>query len=143
MNREEELREDSLIHQELLERIRRLCLSFPGTSERLSHGAPTFFINEKKSFVQHHTNHHGDGKIAIWFAAPSGLQSMLVESDPEIYFAPAYVAHLGWVGMRLDRNAEWEEIAGVIGDAYLARAPKKYREILMNTFRVVLQRNDN
>jgi hypothetical protein len=55
---------------------------------------------------------------------------MLVESNPEIYYVPAYVGYLGWVGLRLDRHAEWEEIAGVIEDAYLAKAPKKYKDLV-------------
>lgn len=117
-------------NENILDQIRELCLSFPGTSERLSHGAPTFFVNEKKSFVQYHLNHHDDGKVALWCAAPSGVQTILVESNPEIYYIPAYVGHLGWVGLRLDRNAEWHEVKGVIQDAYLTRAPKKYIEIV-------------
>jgi hypothetical protein len=114
----------------LFVQIRELCLSFPGTSERTSHGAPTFFIQEKKQFVQYHINHHGDGKIALWYAAPSGVQMLLVESQPDHYYIPAYVGHLGWIGIRLDRAASWEEIASVIGDAYLARAPKKLIALL-------------
>ncbi|RAV23131.1 MmcQ/YjbR family DNA-binding protein [Paenibacillus contaminans] len=114
----------------LLDKVRALCLSFPGTSERISHGAPTFFVNEKKSFVQYHNNHHGDGKIALWCAAPSGVQSLLVEAEPDIYYIPAYVGHLGWIGVRLDRQAEWEDIAGAIGGAYMARAPKKLQALV-------------
>jgi hypothetical protein len=109
----------------ILGRIRTLCLSMPETSERVSHGAPTFFIREKLSFVTYHDNHHGDGRLAIWCAAPPGAQSLLVESAPDRYFVPAYVGHLGWIGVRLDRDAEWNEIAGAVEDAYLARAPKK------------------
>jgi hypothetical protein len=126
----EQVNEDSSKDSALFERIRELCLSLPGTSERTSHGAPTFFIQDKKSFVQYHQNHHGDGKIALWCAAPSGVQMMLVESQPTIYYIPAYVGHLGWVGIRLDRDAAWEEIASVIGDAYLTRAPKKLIALL-------------
>jgi hypothetical protein len=121
---------DSIKDRALLERIRELCLSFPGTSERTSHGAPTFFIQDKKSFVQYHVNHHGDGRIALWCAAPSGVQMMLVESQPNLYYIPAYVGHLGWIGIRLDRDAEWEEISSVVGDAYLCRAPKKLIALL-------------
>jgi hypothetical protein len=128
MQGEENLKEASAVDLALFERIRECCLSFPGTSERFSHGAPTFFIDEKKSFVQYHVNHHGDGKIGLWCAAPAGMQSMLVESEPEIYYVPAYVGHLGWIGLRLDRNAEWEEIAGMISEAYLTRAPRKYSD---------------
>jgi hypothetical protein len=109
----------------LLEQIRQYCLSFPETTERVSHGSPTFFVRDKKSFVQYHNNHHGDGRIALWCSAQPSIQSMLVESNPEIYFLPPYVAHLGWIGLRLDRNAGWEEIVSVIGDAYLTKAPAK------------------
>ncbi len=116
---------DSRFHANLLNQIRQLCLSFPGTNERVSHGSPIFFVSDKKSFIQYHSNHHADGRIALWCAAAPGIQSMLVASNPEIYFLPPYVAHLGWVGLRLDRNAEWDEIASVIGDAYLTKAPKK------------------
>jgi hypothetical protein len=115
-------------HKELFEKIRDLCLSLPGTSERMSHGAPTFFINDKLSFVQYRVNHHGDGRIALWCSAPSGVQSILVESTPETYFRPPYVGHLGWIGLRLDREATWSDIMGIIEEAYLNRAPKKYRE---------------
>jgi hypothetical protein len=109
----------------LLEQIRQYCLLLPETTERVSHGSPTFFVRDKKSFVQYHNNHHDDGRIALWCSAQPGIQPMLVESNPDIYFLPPYVAHLGWIGLRLDRNAGWEEIASVIGDAYLTKAPAK------------------
>jgi len=117
-------------HNALFEKIRTLCLSLPGTSERISHGAPSFFINEKLSFVQYRVNHHGDGRIALWCSAPSGAQSLFIETRPEIYFRPPYVGHLGWIGVRLDQDATWSDISGMIEDAYLNRAPKKYREMI-------------
>lgn len=126
----ETLFQQSAEHRDLFARIRSLCLSFPGVNERESHGAPTFFIDNKRSFVQYHVNHHGDGKIALWCSAPSGVQALLTEADPDSYFRPAYVGHLGWVGVRLDRAVPWEEIAGIIGQAYLNRAPNKYKERL-------------
>jgi hypothetical protein len=113
-----------------LERVRRLCLALPETSERLSHGAPTFFIREKRSFVTFHDDHHGDGRLAIWAAAPPGMQGMLVEGAAHAYFVPAYVGHLGWVGVRLDRGLDWGEIAGVVEDAWLTRAPARLADTL-------------
>ncbi|MDQ8735317.1 MmcQ/YjbR family DNA-binding protein [Paenibacillus sp. LHD-38] len=76
--------------------------------------------------------HHNDGRIALWCAAPPGMQSILVESDSNIYFQPAYVGHLGWIGVRLDRDAEWHDMVGVIQEAYLTRAPKKWITLLKN-----------
>jgi hypothetical protein len=107
------------------ERVRELCLALPETSERLSHGQPTFFIRGKKSFVMYLDNHHDDGRVALWCAAPGGMQEALVESAPEHYFRPPYVGHRGWLGVRLDRDLDWNDIAGAIEDAYLTVAPRQ------------------
>src|SRR6185312_16964022 len=112
----------------ILTRLRKLALALPETSERLSHGAPTFFVREKRPFVMVLTDHHGDGRFAIWCAAPQGLQSMLVEADPERFFVPPYVGHRGWLGMRLDRALDWNELAGIVEDAFAAVAPPKLVE---------------
>ena len=109
----------------VLERIRGICLGLPETSERLSHGAPTFFVREKRSFLMVLTDHHGDGRFAIWCAAGEGVQSMLVEADPERFFRPPYVGHRGWLGVRLDRGIDWDELAGIAEDAYAEAAPAK------------------
>jgi hypothetical protein len=108
-----------------LTRLRRICLALPETSERLSHGAPTFFVRGKRAFLMVLTNHHGDGRFAIWCAAPDGMQKMLVEADPERFFVPPYVGHRGWLGFRLDRPFDWDELAGIAEDAYAEVAPAK------------------
>ena len=106
-----------------LERIREICLGLPETSERLSHGAPTFFVREKRAFLMVLTDHHGDGRFAIWCAAGDGVQELLVEAEPERFFRPPYVGHRGWLGVRLDRGVEWDELAGIAEDAYAEVAP--------------------
>jgi hypothetical protein len=111
-----------------LERLREICLGLPETSERLSHGAPTFFVREKKAFLMVLTDHHGDGRFAVWCAAPAGLQETLADADPEKFFVPPYVGHRGWLGVRLDRGLEWDEIAGIAEDAYAEVAPPKLVE---------------
>ena len=115
--------------EETLRRIRELCLALPETSERLSHGAPTFFVREKRAFLMVLTNFHSDGRFAIWCAAAAGLQEMLVEVDPEKFFRPPYVGHRGWLGVRLDRGLDWDELAGIVEDAYAEVAPTKLVEL--------------
>jgi hypothetical protein len=105
-------------------RIRAICLSLPETSERLSHGAPSFFVRERRCFLMVLDDHHGDGRFAIWCAAPPGDQHMLVEADPDKFFVPPYVGHRGWLGVRLDRGVDWDELAGIVEDAFAAVAPK-------------------
>jgi hypothetical protein len=114
--------------EKVLAKLREICLGFPETSERLSHGVPTFFVREKRSFLMVLTNHHGDGRFAIWCAAPDGMQKMLVEADPERFFVPPYVGHRGWLGVRLDRGIHWDELTGIAEDAYADVAPAKLVE---------------
>ena len=105
--------------------MREICLGLPEASERPSHGAPTFFVQGKRAFVMVLSNHHGDGRFAIWCAAPGGMQKMLVDSDPDRFFVPPYVGHRGWLGVRLDRRLDWDELAGIVEDAYAEVAPPK------------------
>jgi hypothetical protein len=107
-----------------LPRLRELCLALPEATERMSHGEPTWFVRDKKTFVTYADRHHDD-RLAFWCAAPDGVQRTLVESDPERFFVPPYVGHRGWLGVRLDVVVDWDEIAEIVEDAYRAVAPKK------------------
>ena len=104
--------------------VRRICLALPETTERLSHGAPCFFVRDKKTFVYFHDDHHGDGILGIWCAAPPGVQEQMVEAEPERYYRPAYVGHRGWLGLRLDVDRDDDGLAQVITEAYRTVAPK-------------------
>ena len=100
-------------------------MPLPESTERLSHGAPTFFVRDKKTFVMFLDHHHDDGRLAIWCHAPPGVQGDLVDEEPERFFVPPYVGPRGWVGVRLDVNLDWDEITGIVTDAYRMVAPKK------------------
>ncbi|HEX3621562.1 MAG TPA: MmcQ/YjbR family DNA-binding protein [Acidimicrobiales bacterium] len=109
---------------EALDRIRALCLALPETTERLSHGGPTFFVRDKKTFLRFMDDHHGDGRLAVWCAAPVGVQPTLVREEPERFFVPPYVGGRGWLGVRLDIDVDWAEVAGIVEDAYRTVAPR-------------------
>jgi hypothetical protein len=36
---------------------------------------------------------------------------------------PPYVGHRGWLGVRLDRGIDWDELAGIAEDAFAEVAP--------------------
>jgi len=74
------------------------------------------------------SDHHSDGRFAVWCAAPDGMQKLLVEADPERFFVPPYVGHRGWLGVRLDRRLDWDELAGIVEDAYAEVAPPRLIE---------------
>lgn len=106
-----------------LERVRRICLALPETSERLSHGEPTFFVC-KKVFVMFANNHHNDGHIAIWLPVPPGFQEGLLERSPLLFFKPPYVGVRGWIGIELDRISD-ADLAMYIRIAWGMIAPKR------------------
>jgi len=108
-----------------LARVRRICLSLPETTERPSHGAPSFFIRDKIGFVNYMDDHHDDGRLALWCACPPGMREGLLKAEPEQYFVPPYVGFRGWIGVRLDRSPDWDAVERVIRDAYVAVAPRR------------------
>ena len=108
----------------VLERLRAICLALPETSERPSHGAPSFFVREKKCFLMLLDDHHGDGRFAIWCAAPPGNQELLIAASDARFFRPPYVGHRGWLGVELNAGVDWDELEGIVEDAFASVAPK-------------------
>ena len=112
-------------------RLRAICLGFPGTSEKLSHGEPAFFVAGRQ-FANLDNHHHGSPWLAVWCAAADGAQQTLVESRPERFFRPPTSARgtfAAWIGVCLDTATnddaeEWAEIAAVIEEAFRLVAPK-------------------
>jgi uncharacterized protein YdhG (YjbR/CyaY superfamily) len=109
-----------------LERVRKICASMPGMSEKLSHGAPTFFVQKDKGvFTMFVDNHHDDGRLAVWLPAPQGLQSEYISDAPQTYFKPPYVGSSGWIGIELNQITD-EALEIHIREAWnLAARPKK------------------
>lgn len=105
-------------------RVRALCLAFPETQERQSHGEATWFAGGKKVFVMA-ADHHHDDRVGIWAAAPEGAQAALLADDPDRYFHPPYVGHRGWVGVWLDVDVDWDRVEVLVEDAWRCVAPKR------------------
>ncbi|SDJ22289.1 Predicted DNA-binding protein, MmcQ/YjbR family [Frankineae bacterium MT45] len=113
-----------------VERLRTLCTALPEVDERISHGANTWFIRGKKTFVMFVGYHHGDQNLSFWCAAEEGVQADLISANPDYFFRPPYVGHRGWVGVRLDTGIEWPEVAELVEDAYRAIAPARLISLL-------------
>lgn len=113
-----------IMTEDPLQRLRTLCLALAETTERLSHGEPAWFVRGKKTFVMF-ADHHHDDRLAFWCAAPPGAQDVLVAADPERFFVPPYVGHRGWLGVRLEVQVDWDEIADLVADAYRVVAPRR------------------
>lgn len=112
-----------------LERLRRLCLALPEATERVSHGEPAWFVRRSPQFATLADKHHDD-RVAFWAAAPAGAQADWVGRDPSRFFVPPYVGGRGWIGVYLDVDQDWDEIADIVEDAYRVVAPKKLVQLL-------------
>src|ERR1700710_2819108 len=108
--------------EEHLRRVRRICAAMPETTEKLSHGEPTFFVR-KKVYTMFANNHHGDGHVAVWIPAPPGMQELMMQEAPDVYFRPPYVGVRGWVGIVLEKIDD-EALAEHIRTAWRMIAPK-------------------
>ncbi|MGH9882996.1 MAG: MmcQ/YjbR family DNA-binding protein [Pyrinomonadaceae bacterium] len=117
-------------------RVRRICAALPETTEKLSHGEPTWFVR-KKVFAMFSNNHHNDGHIAVVIPAAIGIQAKLIEASPEKFYRPPYVGVRGWVGIELDQVSD-EELALHLREAWRLIAPKKLQDAVETEPRALL-----
>jgi len=115
----------------LTAQVRILALAQPEADEVSSHGMPCFGIVGGKKFAYVSVDHHSDGKTAL-LVKISGAeeQAMLIDSDAERYYRPAYFGD-GWVGIRLDLgDTDWDHIGDWIAKSWHAVAPKKLTRLM-------------
>ena len=112
------------MNQRELDAVRTIALALPGVSERISHGEPYFFVG-RRPLCYLHDNHRGDGRISLWCPAPPGVPDELTASEPSRFFRPTPSASgvfATWLGVYLDMGGDdwvdWNEIAGIIEDAF-------------------------
>jgi hypothetical protein len=108
-----------------VERVRALCMALPNVTEKLAWGEPTW--RAPKIFAMLSTYHHGDDHVSVVVAAEPGVAGTLVASDPARFYVPPYVGGYGWVGIRIDVDPDFEELAVLLEDAHRLKAapPKK------------------
>ena len=114
-----------------LTRLRKLCLALPEAHEVEAWGEPTFRVRNKM-FATYASpdSHHGGGRPSVWCKAAPGNQAAMVEDAPDRFFVPPYVGPSGWVGVYLDGEVDWAELAGLLRDAYRRTAPKRLAALL-------------
>jgi hypothetical protein len=119
------------------ERVRTIALALPEVNERESHGAPCFFVQDRRPLCYFHDNHRGEGRVSLWCPARPGVQAEMVTAEPNRFFRPTPSASgvfADWLGLYLDtrgRDAvDWREVAAMVEDAYRLVAPKRLVRVL-------------
>ena len=109
-----------------LDRLRSICLTLPEATEGQGVGDPTWRVRDKIFAMRH----QAAGRSSLWCKAPPGVQDALVASEPARFFVPPYVGHHGWVGVWLDVELDWDELAELIEESYRLTAPKRLQRLL-------------
>jgi hypothetical protein len=107
-----------------LARLSGICLELPDASRTLS-GRHAGFKVRGRTFAWYLDDHRGDGMVALNCKVEPGRNEALAAADPERYHLPAFLAHRGWIGYRLDvGEIDWDEVTGLVVESYMLVAPK-------------------
>jgi predicted DNA-binding protein (MmcQ/YjbR family) len=107
-----------------LKEIRSRCLGFPEASEVMAWGHPTFRAGKKlfAAFGDH------SGKTTLGVKVGFDRQDELLKDSR--FFPTPYAARQGWVSIRLDKDTDWDEIGGLLREAYRQVALKRMLAVL-------------
>ena len=100
---------------ESLHRLRGLFLALPGVTERVRHGEQAWIVKKQLATF---ADHHHDDRVAFHAAAPEGAQERWIAADPTRFFRPPYVGGRGWIGVYLDVEQDWQDIAEIVDGAF-------------------------
>lgn len=109
-----------------LARVRELASALPGTEEKVSHGRPALFT--KKVFAYYGGSIKVDGE---WVQHPHSIVVLpdpgdrLALLDQERVYVPAYLGPSGWIGIDLEGDIDWTEVAELLDASYRLTAPKR------------------
>jgi len=109
-----------------INRLRSISLALPEAVEKSfgGHTSPAFRVRDKLFVMV------SEDQRTVTLKAAAGVQEALVRSDPTRFFVPAYVGHKGWVGISLEVDQDWDELAELIEDSYRMTAPKRVSALL-------------
>jgi phosphoribosylglycinamide formyltransferase 1 len=117
------------------QRVGELALELPETRSKTSHGSPGWRVGSESSgkfFAIMFNRHHGEDSVGVLVKC-GGQDELthLVETEPEVYFRPAYYAPSDWVGIRLDRsNVDWDHVADWLQRSWGIVAPPRLTKLM-------------
>jgi hypothetical protein len=119
------------IENSSLARVTEIARSLPESTRQL-YGSHAQFQVRKRTFAYFLDNHHGDGIVAITCKALPGDNKVLAEAQPARFYLPDYLAHKGWVALRLDvGKVDWDEVRELLLGSYALIAPKRLADLML------------
>jgi len=103
----------------VLTRLRKICLSFPESSEGRQFGHPMWSAG-KKTFVI--ARYHGKAlTVCFWV----GIDAQGMFTGDKRFSIPPYIGHNGWIALDVTRQCDWKEVAGLCEQSYRHFALKR------------------
>lgn len=110
----------------VLARVRALAAALPDTDEKVSHGRPAFFTKKVFAYYGGSVRIDGEwiqhGRSIMVLPDPDDRPALL--DDPRV-FVPAYLGPSGWIGIDLDDDTDWVEVAELLDASFRLTAPKR------------------
>jgi predicted DNA-binding protein (MmcQ/YjbR family) len=114
----------SKAYGQALKRVRTICLALPEATEVEAWGHPTFRAG-KKMFAGFGEE---DGVVSLGLKVGHERQEELLGDGR--FFPTPYAAHQGWVSLRIDGTTDWDEVRGLVREAYRQVALKRMLKAL-------------
>ncbi len=110
------------VREEVEARLAKICVALPEVHEGPAWNGRSWLIR-KRHFCQVFTTDDGDAPkgIIIFRSAPPELEALVHAGHP--FFKPGWGARV--MGMVIDGETDWDEVAELILDSYCIQAPKK------------------
>ena len=110
--------------QAVLAKLRKICLSYPESSEGSQFGHPVWRAG-KKTFA---LARYAATRLTLCFWVGVDQQGLLT-ADPR-YSIPAYFGHNGWIGLDVAEECDWREVQGLSLQSYRHFALKRMLQTL-------------
>lgn len=110
----------------LLARVRDIALTFPEADEKVSHGRPAFFTQKVFCYFggSQRIGEEWVAHDAAIMVRPDADDDPALRQDPR-FWVPAYLGPSGWLGIDLDEDTDWQEIAELVDASYRMTAPRR------------------
>jgi predicted DNA-binding protein (MmcQ/YjbR family) len=111
-----------------LELIRRICLAFPGADEAELQGRPLFRVGRRRFAI---FNGAGSPARPRWEGSGRSLHFLTDPTEREAlredgrFVASPHHGDRGWVGIRVEGDLDWTELAELLDSAYRQAAPRR------------------
>lgn len=107
--------------------LRRIALAFPGVTEKISHGRPTFCV--PKMFAVYGGSSKTSGEMVRFpysvLLKVDQSERLALEQDPR-FFSPMYLGPFGWLGLDFEAApVDWDEVRELLDASYRLTAAKR------------------